>query len=261
MTSDQYSTTANLNKRIAIHERYSVNKVDLWQWAWQHYPFHGSPTVLEFGCGTGKFWRSESAVLSPDSRIVLSDSSEAMLEEARRNLRDLAYDFSFQVGDIDNPSFADSSFDVVLAHFMLYYARNPASALERIRSILRPGGWFGLILPSRENLTQLYDLAQSIDASFPVNDRDMLALPAEDAEGLVNTCFDKVERYVFADSLRISDVLPLIDYLQSIPVFQSHTGGRSFYQRYALAAQEIIDREGYLRVSKQTLLFVCRTGQ
>lgn len=130
----QYATTDNLATRRAV---------------WGPGPDGVSPTdlledavlsllpgrVLEIGCGTGQFARSvqDSA---PDVNYVATDASETMVAATR------ALDVTAQRASAESLPFADDSFDVVVAAWMLYHVSDLHAALGEVRRVLRPGGTF-----------------------------------------------------------------------------------------------------------------------
>lgn len=90
---------------------------------------------LEIGCGTGEFVAEVSEAL-PQARTVATDRSETMaLATARRGVLT-------QVALADDLPFADASFDVVYAGWMLYHVPDVDAALAEVRRVLRPGGTF-----------------------------------------------------------------------------------------------------------------------
>ncbi len=48
----QYQTSNNLNARISIHDKYSVNKQGFGNWITSLYAIGEGMKVLELGCGT-----------------------------------------------------------------------------------------------------------------------------------------------------------------------------------------------------------------
>lgn len=52
----QYSTADNLNTRISIHQKYSVNRQGFGNWIFSNYQIYKGMSVLELGCGTGEMW-------------------------------------------------------------------------------------------------------------------------------------------------------------------------------------------------------------
>lgn len=101
--------------------------------------------ILEVGVGTG----ISLPGYSPQNRIIGIDLSEAMLRKARRRVAELALTNveKLEVMDAEHLSFADASFDVVVATHVISTVPNPEAALDECARTLRPGG--EMILLSR----------------------------------------------------------------------------------------------------------------
>jgi hypothetical protein len=54
LLGQQYSTGANLNARIAVHERFSTNRYDWYRWFFDLLGELDGRQILEMGTGTGK---------------------------------------------------------------------------------------------------------------------------------------------------------------------------------------------------------------
>ena len=80
----QYGTADRLNTRISIHAKYSVNRQGFGSWITEHYRFPEQASVLELGCGTGEMWKGRTALIRRCGRLVLSDLSAGMLEQAKK---------------------------------------------------------------------------------------------------------------------------------------------------------------------------------
>jgi len=49
----QYKTGRNLETRVSLHDKYSVNKQGFGNWIFENYKFFNGCKILELGCGTG----------------------------------------------------------------------------------------------------------------------------------------------------------------------------------------------------------------
>ena len=94
--------------------------------------------VLEVGVGTG----ISLPMYAPSVRIFGTDISEAMLAKARQRVsqRKLKNVEGLAVMDAENLEFADDSFDVVMAQYVVTAVPNPEKALDEFARVLRPGG-------------------------------------------------------------------------------------------------------------------------
>ena len=99
--------------------------------------------ILDVGVGTG--------ICLPDyassTRVVGVDLSEAMLKKARKRVEELGLRHveSLQVMDAERLEFPDSSFDVVVAQYVVNTVPHPEIALSEFARVLKPGGEIILI--------------------------------------------------------------------------------------------------------------------
>lgn len=104
-----------------------------------------SSEVLEAGCGVG----AQTVALarnSPLARITSVDvSSESLATATDRAVRAGITNVVFQPADIFDLPFSADRFDHVFVCFVLEHLRDPAGALSRLRSVLKPGGTITVI--------------------------------------------------------------------------------------------------------------------
>lgn len=96
--------------------------------------------VLDCGCGPGSITAGLAEIVGP-GEVVGLDIEPRQLEAAQRLSaeRGLA-NLRFEQGSVYELPFADASFDVTVAHFVLEHVREPVRALREMRRVLRPGG-------------------------------------------------------------------------------------------------------------------------
>ncbi|MDV2987579.1 UNVERIFIED_CONTAM: methyltransferase domain-containing protein [Methylobacteriaceae bacterium AG10] len=94
--------------------------------------------ILEVGVGTG----ISLPQYSPRSRLVGVDLSAPMLEKARERVARMGLRNVEQldVMDAEHLAFADESFDVVVAQYVVTAVPNPEAALDEFLRVARPGG-------------------------------------------------------------------------------------------------------------------------
>jgi len=94
--------------------------------------------ILEVGVGTGIALPG----YSPHNRIVGIDLSEGMLKKARARVEEqgLSNVERLEVMDAERLAFADASFDVVVAHYVVSTVPHPEAALDEFARTVRPGG-------------------------------------------------------------------------------------------------------------------------
>jgi SAM-dependent methyltransferase len=103
---------------------------------------------LDLGCGDGILG---AAILGeyPQSRGVLIDFSEPMLEQARQSLKEYEDQLSFESLDYGDPAWVNrikghGPFDVIVSGFSIHHQPDARKrdVYQGIFSLLKPGGWF-----------------------------------------------------------------------------------------------------------------------
>lgn len=207
LLNHQYHIADNLQARIQLH-RYGTNKEPFWSWVANKYPFRSGDKILEVGCGLGTFWLDVINKIPQDCEITLTDFSSGMIETAKKNLAMYAQ-FNFEIADIDNLAYANQSFDVVLAHFMIYHANQPLVALHEIKRVLKQNGFAGILLSSKMNMQKLFDL---IECENPIQ---ALKFTAEIAKDILPDYFTTINHYVYHNELILTEVDDIIKYVKS----------------------------------------------
>ena len=98
-------------------------------------PVAKAGTVLELAAGTGLIAKN---IVRAASHIEVTDASEEMIAEAKRNNRSAKLHFS--VRDMFCLPYADKSFDVVIVSNALHIVPQPEKALAEIRRVLKDDG-------------------------------------------------------------------------------------------------------------------------
>ena len=92
--------------------------------------------VLEVGCGTG----ISLSQYSRRCRLYGIDISDGILAKARRRAASLDNVEAIEVMDAENLTFADNSFDVVVAQYVITAVPHPERALDEFARAVRRGG-------------------------------------------------------------------------------------------------------------------------
>jgi SAM-dependent methyltransferase len=85
-------------------------------------------------CGTGVVVRLIAPIVGQSSKVVGLDFDPVMLSMAKS----LALDVEWQEGDLQNLSFADDLFDLVICQQGLQFLADPDAGLRQIYRVLRP---------------------------------------------------------------------------------------------------------------------------
>ncbi len=97
--------------------------------------------VLEIACGTGIVTRRLRERLEPAVRLVASDLSKAMLDYARRKLRE-PDGVEWREADACKLPFGDGEFGAVVCAFGVMFVPDRRAAFREARRVLKDGGTF-----------------------------------------------------------------------------------------------------------------------
>lgn len=105
-------------------------------------------SVLEVGCGTGRF-AERIAAENPRADVIATDASPRFVDlAAGRGL-------VARTADVQELPFDADRFDVVAAMWMLYHVPDLDRGLAEIRRVLRPGGLLVAVTNGEAHLAQL----------------------------------------------------------------------------------------------------------
>ena len=246
--AEQYDTSERLERRISIHEKYSVNQQGFGSWIAAHYALRPGMRILELGCGTGEMWKSEWRRLE-GSRLLLSDLSPGMIETARRNLSGVPQ-IEFQVIDIQQIPFEDVSFDSVIANMMLYHVPDIPTALTEVRRVLKPNGIFYCATYGENGMIDyLFRRLPRLKKGSQTNN----AFTLQNGAGLLKRHFGHVERDLYPDELRVTNLDDLVDYIYSL---SSMTGLTPEDRGDLRSDLEALAENGVLTIPKEYGLFM-----
>ena len=250
--ANQYGTSEKLSTRISIHSKYSTNKQGFGNWIYTHYQFPENASVLELGCGTGDMWKSKGELISRCSRLVLSDFSGGMLDQAKETLAGEA-GIEYRVIDIQEIPFPDRSFDAVIANMMLYHVPDLPKALREVRRVLKEGGTFYCATYGEHGMMEYigslftgHGIETMVNTNFTLqNGRDALS-----------SFFADVERADYIDSLAVTEVEDLAEYICSLSGMADLRNLPRDTVRSVLAGHM---ENGVLNIPKEYGMFIARS--
>jgi SAM-dependent methyltransferase len=111
---------------------------------------HGCKSILDAGCGNGRYSRFLLRHADPDARITGFDLSQQMLRRARRRVPDDRV--SYVAADLTRLPYTDQSFDAVVCGWVLEHLPDPRPGLKELARVLRPGGKL-LLMVTEDTLT------------------------------------------------------------------------------------------------------------
>ena len=142
-------------------------------------------SVLELACGTGRVTRRLLDACAPGGKLIATDISPAMLEEARSNVP--SANIEWNTVDATTLPYADSSFDAIVCQFGIMFVPDRVQAYSEAHRALKPGGtllvssWdaleFNPVAQIAENLLHEYfpnDTPRFYTLPFAYNDKSVM---------------------------------------------------------------------------------------
>lgn len=213
---NQYKNSANLSARISLHDLFSTNKYGWHKWLYDQLGLCEDMNVLELGCGNASLWLRNVDRIPKNCKITLTDISEGMLEDARKNLGDYSKNFNFNHADAQNIPYEDNSFDVVIADHIFYHISDKQKALSEIRRVLKSNGYLFLSTIGKNHLIELRELLKEYKSNIVIAQSDFAEdFGLENGAEQISNYFDAIELLRYEDSLIVSEIEPIINYLYS----------------------------------------------
>ena len=253
VVAQQYASPTNLNTRISIHDKYSTNKMGFGNWIFSNYRIEDGMKVLELGCGTGDMWKNRESLIAKCSELVISDFSEGMVATAREKIGTFD-NISYKIIDIQDIPYEDESFDVVIANMMLYHVPDIDRGLGEVWRVLRNGGCFYCATYGEHGIVEYLS---RILSSYGFADKTDKNFTLQNGQEILNRRFGNVKKAEYADSLAVTDMDDMADYIYSLSGMTSLN---------AVPRQEIRDIllkntvNGVLNVPKEYGMFISMKG-
>lgn len=247
----QYKSAANLNTRISIHNKYSVNKQGFGNWIVENYDIEDGMRVLELGCGNGNVWKNHENLFAKCKEVFLTDFSEGMLSSARENLGELP-GVTYRVADIQEIPFENHCFDMVIANMMLYHVPDLTKGLSEVRRVLKPGCRFYCATTGENTIMKFVtDKLKPYGVNYHVDNTFSL----QNGTPKLSRYFSDIKTLLYEDSLEVTNLDDLLDYMFSGIHFQKAcTLDRA-------AIKNILEKEmvnGVFKIPKEAGMFVCK---
>lgn len=212
----QYQNANNISARIRLHKEFSVNRLGWFPWIFEQCDLEEKKDVLELGCGNGTLWTENREQIPSGIQIVLSDISEGMLRDARRNIGPSDRRFSFRAFDCHKIPFPDHSFDLVLANHVLFYCEDLPAVCREIRRVLRPGGLFLASAYGSDHMKEISQLVQEFDSRIVLSAEKLYeTFGLENGLKQLQPWFSSVLCRTYEDHIQLDQPEPLIEYILS----------------------------------------------
>lgn len=243
----QYGDGSNLKKRISIHEKYSTNKIGFGNWLISQYDIFPDTQILELGCGTGDIWINHLDKIE-NAKLVLSDFSKGMLENAKANLGN-SNNTVFKVIDIQDIPFDDESFDVVIANMMLYHVPDLNKGLLEVKRILKDGGKFYCSTFGENGIVEY------IESLLGIKEGKHNVFTLQNGAAQLSSYFSNIERLDYEDSLAVTATEDIINYISSLSDMTKLNNIEHGIIKEVLESKK---NNGILSIPKEYGMFICK---
>lgn len=251
---EQYKTPENLNARGNLHS-YNINKTDWDNWCFSHMQIMNKAKILELGCGTGDFWYKNRNYIKKDWSIDLSDFSMGMLEDAKKNLKQVDYNFTYEEIDAQDIPYENACFDVVIARHMLYLVPDIEKALSEIKRVLVEGGTLYLTTNAHDSMSELNALVEKFDSKMGLHNNGMCdRFGMENGLILLKKYFSKIKMDILKGKIVVNNAEPIVDYKASTVKGRSILAGdkRQQFKKYI---EDYIKKNGSISITTKACIF------
>ncbi len=255
--ADQYKNSVNVDARINLHRSYSLNPQGWYCWIYDLLPLKNMTQILEVGCGNGQLWKDNLDRLPAKAHITLSDISPGMLRNAQENLKEKAQSFHFECIDLQNIPYEDQSFDLIIANHVLFYAKDREKAFTELSRVLKKGGYLCCSTYGKQHMKEIELLVKEYDERIALSEVKLFDIFGLDYGQMeLSRYFSSVERNIYEDSLLVTELTPLADYIYSCHGNQCRllSGRKASFEQFL---KKKLGHKG-IRITKDAGVFLCR---
>ncbi|MGV3126779.1 class I SAM-dependent methyltransferase [Streptococcus orisratti] len=209
---EQYQKHNNLDIRVELHKRYSKNKFGFNNWIFSNYQITEDIKVLELGCGTGELWKSNLDSIDKIEQLIITDFSSDMVEKTKSVIgnRD---NVEYKIMDIQNISFENETFDIVIANMLLHHVDDIDKALDEVNRVLKKGGIFYCATFGENGVV---DYLASLFKNEINQELENKTFTLQNGKNYLIRYFNNVEKLIYDDELQVTSIDDLVQYIQSL---------------------------------------------
>ena len=212
----QYRNSTNISARIRLHRLFSSNKQGWFPWIYEQCQITEGMKILELGCGNGRLWIENKAKLPADCEIILSDISEGMIRDVRREQSLQDDRFSFAAFDCHAIPYEDASFDLVIANHVLFYCKDVDRVCSEVGRVLKPGGRFVCGTYGVAHMQEVSRLVTQFDDRITLSGENLYEhFGKENGTQALAPYFAEADWQQYEDALIVTQAEPLIEYVLS----------------------------------------------
>ena len=171
-------------------------------WALELLPLRADATVLDAGCGWGRFtWPLIDKHLLASSNLTCSDSSLGMLKTAAYEAHRRRHHPRFVAAEIQALPFPSNYFDGAMANHVLYHLPDIPAGIGQLARVVKADGWLLATTNSDEISVPVlefhYAALDRLGIDYIAGARSPFSM--ENGYGLLNRWFRDVDQVYFED--------------------------------------------------------------
>lgn len=254
----QYQNSSNISARIRLHKDFSVNQTGWFPWLFEQCMTPDRRDILEIGCGNGALWTENMSRLSsyPDIHVTMTDISEGMIRDVRRNIGTDDLRFSFIACDCHNLPFKNESFDLIFANHVLFYCDDISKVCKEVLRVLKPGGIFCCSTYGTSHMQEITSLVQEFDNRIMLSGEKLYEkFGLENGQNILEKFFSQIELRKYDDEIIINQAEPIIEYIischgnQNQYVLDRYHDFKNFVEKHLTKP---------FHITKDAGIFICR---
>ena len=193
---NQYKNATNISSRINLHSLYSQNPQGWFSWIYENLNIRQGMRILEIGCGDGTLWSQHLKEIPENVQITLSDISEGMLRDTRRQMKANGNDdfITYQDFDCHQIPYEDDSFDLIIANHVLFYCEDISMVCREVRRVLSRNGKFVCSTYGAGHMREVSELVREFDERIVLSaDKLYEKFGKENGRKILSPYFSKIE--------------------------------------------------------------------
>ena len=248
---EQYKNHDNLDIRVELHKKYSKNKLGFNNWIFSNYQLTGELNVLELGCGTGELWKSNLNSINKMKQLIITDFSNDMVETTKLVIgnRD---NVNYERMDIQNISFENETFDIVIANMLLHHVNDIDKAISEVNRVLKKGGIFYCATFGENGVV---NYLANLFKDEVNQDLENKTFTLQNGKSYLSRYFNSVDTLLYDDELQVTSIDDLVKYIQS---FKGISEIGSLEEEIIRKRLESEFNNGMLIIPKEYGMFIAR---
>ena len=256
----QYENANNISARIRLHRDYSVNPQGWFPWLYETgispclQSLSSTPQILELGCGDGSLWTTNMHSLPKDIHITLSDISEGMIRDARRNLGNDTR-FSYEIIDCHKIPSEALAYDIFIANHLLFYCEHINQVCREIKRVLKPNGVLICSTYSDRHMKEITKLVQEFDKRIVLAAENLYErFGLDNGYDILSKHFSRVSTQRYDDYILLTTGAPLVEYILSCHGNQNQYLLDRYYDFRQFVEKKV---KNEYRITKDAGFFLC----